>query len=423
MANEIIEKITELGTTWDQFKKDNEARLKALETKGHADPVLIEKVDKMASSLAAIDEQKDRIEQQAKTVAELKAKADAMEERLNTPVFLKDGTSIVPKELHEKTLHWLRTGDPATREEVNAKCVQLQKSLNLSEVGDGGVFYSVIKESGVMQLVRETTPMRQVATVRTIGGSSWVGRKKTGNSSGGWVGELEDRDETTAPTYAEKEIVAQEMYAEPWVSNKILQDADYDIEGDLNMDLAETFSELENTAFISGNGVKKPRGILSYTAATSPSGEQVLYVPTGASGDWAASTPWTVLLGLGEKLKAQYAANSVFLMSRDRLAEVMKWIDGNNLPVWQPSLQAGVPSLLAGYPVLKAPDMPAKAANSLSVAFGDFGRAYRIIDRLGMTMLRDPFTAKQYTKMYTTKRTGGDVVDHNAYLVLKFASS
>lgn len=424
MSDEIKKVIEDLGRDFEDFKKNLGDQVKAIETKGHADPVLVEKVDKMAQAIATLDAHKAALDAQAKTVEELKARADELEVRLNTPKFDADGgKSAMPKDVREKITEYIRTGKTAAREYVNEKLAEYGKSLNLSVAEEGGVFYAVTHDTDIMPLVQEASPMRQVCRVINIAGSEYSGLAQTGELESGWVGEQEDREDTDGPTYAEMKIPVHELYAQPMATTKMLEDSEYDIESDLNRQFAEAFAGAENEKFVKGNGVKCPRGLLSYQASTTPTGRQILYIATGADGDWAATDPHLKLLGAPESLKATYRQNGRWMMARARKAEVMKFLDGNKLPIWQPSLQAGTPSTLCGYPIVDNEDMPAKASNSLSVAFGDFQRGYKIIARRGLVVLRDPLTKKGWVKFYATMRVGGDVADTNAYFVLKFAGS
>jgi len=425
MSKDILEKIDELGTTWNQFKKEIETRQAELEKKGHADPVLIEKIEKMSVAMADMDAQKTELETQQKLVEKLKARTDEMEQRLNTPTSTggkSDGhKTVTPDEVRKKQLEYIRTGKRGACEYVNEQLAEHAKSLNLTVSEEGGVFYSVTHDTDIQPLVQEITPMRQIATVVNISTSEYSGMAETGELECGWVGEQEDREDTDGPTFAELTIPVHEVYAQPMATTKMLEDSEYDIEGQLNMLFARGFAKKENVGFITGNGKKQPRGLLTYPTSLTPSGRQILHVVTGASGAWASTDPHLVLLGLPEKLEAEYRANSRWLMSRARLAEVMAFVDGNKLPIWQPSFQLGTPSNLVGFPVQQCEDMPAKAANSLSVAFGDFKRGYKIIARRGLVVLRDPLTKKGWVKFYATARVGGDVADTEAYLALKFA--
>lgn len=420
MSKDIQDLIDKLGNEWEGFQGEMKAWQKDLEKKGHADPVLIEKIDKMAKGVESIDAAKSALDDQKKQIDLLTKRADQLEEQLNTPLITKTGETIVPKNVKSAHQRYLRTGDNDALKEVND---YIEKSLNLTVAEQGGLFYSITQETTIEPLIREIAPMRQICDVKTIDTSSLSFRSKTGNTTGGWVGEIEERPETTTPTYRLQEIEAHEMYAQPAVTAKMLEDAQFDVEGDLNEDMAETFGELENVAFISGNGQKKPRGLLTYTFHATPSATQLLYLPAGAAGNWAATDPHLVLLGIGERLKSQFIANAVFQMGRSRVVEVMKFVDGEKRPIWQPSYQAGTPSTVAGFPLIRNEHLPTKAANSLSVLFGDFKRSYRIVDRRGVLVLRDPYTSKPFVKFYTTRRVGGDLVRYDACLAIKFSET
>jgi HK97 family phage major capsid protein len=182
---------------------------------------------------------------------------------------------------------------------------------------------------------------------------------------------------------------------------------------------------MENTAFVSGNGNKKPRGFLTYAAGTPSSStfSVIEQLPTGAAGAFASTNPGDAMINLVYSLKAPYREKAVFMMKRATLAEVRKLKDGQGNYLWQPDFQLKQGGTLLGFNVVEAEDMPAIAANSLSIAFGDFKAGYQIVDRQGIRILRDSFTAKPYVKFYTTKRVGGDVVNFEAIKLLKFAVS
>ena len=424
MSAEIKTIIDDLGRTFEGFKKNIIERHEEFEKNNRVDSIRENEIAKKTAALINFDDAKERLEKAASDVVLLKAKAAELEERLNQPVFTEGGQKTgPPKEIKEAMQRYLRKGSLADLQTVN-EFVQLQhKSLNLTNADEGGVFYSFTNDNAIEPLIREIAPMRQVCDVKTISTSSYTFKRKTGNTDAGWIAELGTRADTDAMTYAQQEIVTHECYAQPLISQKMLEDAEFDVEGEINEDLADTFADLENISFISGNGVGRPRGLLTHTFSSTEVADTVLYVATGASGDWASTDPHLKLLGVGELLKAQFTANSQWMMSRGRVAEVMKFVDAEKRPLWQPSMQAGTPSALAGYPIVKNENMPAKAANSYSVLFGDFKRSYRIVDRRGTMLLRDPFTSKGYVKMYTTRRVGGDVLRKDAFLAFKFAAS
>jgi len=413
--SEISDVISKLGSEFAEFKKANAERLDQIEKKGDADPLLGEKVDKMAASLADLSTAKDSAEASAKAAQEQIAD---LEEQINAPTF--SGKSINADKLKAARELYIRKGDGAALEEINAPQV---KSLNLSNDGDGGVFYSVTQDPDIIDLVTETSPMRQCARVVNVSTSAYEVARKTGVSSTAWRTELESTSDTSTPTVGLKRIETHEQYAQALATTKMLDDAAFDVEGWLNADIAEQQTVAQNTAFITGNGVDRPRGFLDYTAATSPTTEQIEYTATGAAGAWGSTNPHLALITCAYSLKAAYRAGAKWMMSKDRVADVMKFIDGDGNTIWQPGLAAGEPSTLLGYGIVEAEDMPAVAANSLSVAFGNFMSGYTVVDRQGVTVLRDPFTNRGYITLFVTSRVGGDVTNHDAIKVMKFASS
>jgi len=175
-------------------------------------------------------------------------------------------------------------------------------------------------------------------------------------------------------------------------------------------------SKKENTAFVSGDGVGKPRGILTYTAGTSWG--EIEQVASGSAGAVTADK----IIELYYALKEDYATNASFLMNRATVEDVRQLKDTTNQYLWNPGLAVGVPDTLMGVPVYQAADMPVPAADSLSIAVGDFKAAYQIVDRAGIRVLRDPFTDKPFVKFYSTKRVGGDVVNFEAVKLMKLGS-
>jgi HK97 family phage major capsid protein len=220
--------------------------------------------------------------------------------------------------------------------------------------------------------------------------------------------------ETTSATIGRNSIDTFEMYAQPQATQKLIDDSSIDIEQWIAEKVADKMARLEATAFISGDGTTKPKGILTYAAGTTFG--QVQQLTTGASGAITADS----LVQLYFSLKDEYARRASFLMHRTTVQAVRLLKEATtNQYLWQPGLSAGTPDTLLGVPVALAADMPTPAANSLSVAVGDFKRAYLIVDRVGIRTLRDPFTAKPFVKFYTTKRVGGKVVNTDAIKLLK----
>lgn len=216
-----------------------------------------------------------------------------------------------------------------------------------------------------------------------------------------------------------------EIYANPQATQTMLDDVFFNAEAWIQDEIATEFMYQEGAAFVVGNGTNKPKGFLAYaTAATADSARAdgtIEHVATGVAGDFAASNKGDALINLVYKLKAGHRAGAVFTINKALLGEIRGFKNGDNDYIWRPGLDAGQPSTLLGYNVIEIEDMPTKAANSLSVAFGNFKAGYTIVDRMGARTLRDPFTNKPYVGFYTTKRVGGMLVDSEAIKVLKFS--
>lgn len=391
MLEEIKSQVDSLGRAWDEFQKTNDARLKEVEKKGSADALLDGKLDKINTFL---DETKSRLD-----LVETAVK------RTGVPA----AESGNPSEQSKAFNAFIRKGDGNLTE-------MEKKALSVGSDPDGGYLVTPQMSNNIIKIVFETSPMRALASVETISSDSLDIPEDRDEISASWVGETGTRSETDTPTVGKKNIPAHELYAEPRATQKILDDAAIDIEQWLSGKIAEYFARTENTAFVSGNGVSKPRGILSYSAGSTWG--TIEQVASGTSASFDADD----LISLFYTLKSDYAANASWLVNRAIEATLRKLKDGTGQYLWQPGLQAGQPNLLLGKPVYQASDMPVAASDSLSIAVGDFRRAYQIVDRKGITTLRDPFTAKPYIKFYTTKRVGGDVVNFEALKLLKLGA-
>ena len=239
----------------------------------------------------------------------------------------------------------------------------------------------------------------------------------------GWVGETAARPETTTPTLAELSFPTMELYAMPAATSALLDDSAVNIDEWIADEVRVAFAEQEGTAFVSGNGVNKPRGFLDYPKIANASWTwgNVGFITTGVAGAFPASNPTDKLIDLAYSIKSAYRANAHFVMSRATQAAIRKFKDADGNYIWQPAQRPGEAPTLLGHPVAESEDMPAIAADSHSIAFGDFRRGYLVVDRVGIRILRDPYSSKPYVLFYTTKRVGGGVQDFGAIKLLKFA--
>ena len=241
----------------------------------------------------------------------------------------------------------------------------------------------------------------------------------------GWVGETDTRTQTASPTLDELSFPAMELYAMPAATTTLLEDSAVDIDEWLAQEVDRVFAAQEGAAFVTGDGNNKPKGFVSYNTVANSSWTwgNIGYVSSGVAGAFPSTAPSDVLVDLIFALKAGYRQNAAFVMNRKTQSLIRKFKDTTNNYIWQPPASPSGRASLMNFPVHDVEDMPDIAANSLSVAFGDFKRGYLIVDRAGVTVLRDPYSAKPYVLFYTTKRVGGGVQDYDAIKLLKFAVS
>ncbi len=282
------------------------------------------------------------------------------------------------------------------------------KTMSVGSDPDGGYFVSPVMSPHILSIVFESSPIRQLATVETISTDAIEYPVDDGEAGAGWVGETETRPETSTPQAGVQRIPVHELYAFPRATQKLLEDASVNIEAWLAGKVGQRFGRLEATGFVSGNGIKRPRGFTTYPSGTTRGAiEQIV------SGN-ANALIFDGLIRLTIALKEEYVGGASFLMRRASIGDVMLMKDGNGQYIWRTDNQAGKPSILLGHPVYQAADMPAVGAGALPVAFGNFRQGYTIVDRLGISMLRDPLTAKPFVGFYTRKRVGGDVTNFEA---------
>jgi HK97 family phage major capsid protein len=191
--------------------------------------------------------------------------------------------------------------------------------------------------------------------------------------------------------------------------------------------ITDKFSRAENDAFVNGSGVDKPRGFLTYPGRTSIEVFEIGAIGaynTGANGAFSADPNGAdVLIDALYGLKAQYRANAAFFMNRRTTSAVRKLKDGEGSYLWAPGLQAGQPASLLGYTQASFEDMPnLTVTGALAIAVGDMNAAYQVVDRIGVRVLRDPYSNKPFIEYYATKRTGGDMVNFEAIKLIKFAA-
>jgi HK97 family phage major capsid protein len=399
-ANADARAITaEMLAAFEALKAANDARLEEIEMRGQADPLVEAKLKKIETSL---DQQRTALERLA-----LEQARPAM------------GDDLRKADTEHKSAwgSYLRRGDEAGLHRIDFK------SVNVGTESQGGYVAPPELDRLIEQRLMASSPMRQIANVRQT--SATVFRKPVSmGAQSAWAAETGARNETTAPSLELLEFPAAELYAMPAATQTLLDDAYADIDEWLADEVEASFAAQESAAFVTGNGTNKPRGFLDYdmVADASHAWDKIGFILSGAAGAFASSDPADKLIDLIYALKSQFRANARFVMNRRTVSAVRKLKDADDNYLWRPGM-AGEAASLLGYPVTEIEDMPDIAANSFSIAFGDFRRGYLIVDRQGARVLRDPYSAKPYVLFYTTKRVGGGVQNFDAIKVMKFAAS
>lgn len=380
--------ITDLQSAFHEFKQANDARLKTIEAKGYAPADLEEKVAKL----------NEAVQQKSDEIAALKtAMSRTVTPASNTP-------RTETEEKHAKLMSgYLRKG-------INE--MEL-KALSSDSDQDGGLLITPERSAEIVKQVYETSPMRQFASVITISSSSLEILQDLDEAGAGWVGEVQPRPETDTPQFKMIEIPVHEIYAEPKATQRLLDDAAVNVEAWLSEKVADKFARSENAAFVKGDGVQKPKGFLSY--ADGKTFGTIERIKSGA----AATLTGDSLINQIYSLKAPYKANANFFMNRDAIKTSRLLKDNDGRYLWAPGLDGQTAGSILGFNIAEFQDMPLVAAGNLAVAFGDMRQAYQIVDRIGIRVLRDPFTQKPFVKFYTTKRVGGAVKNFEAIKLLE----
>ncbi|MGT2514793.1 phage major capsid protein [Sphingomonas panni] len=287
---------------------------------------------------------------------------------------------------------------------------------------DGGYTTPAEWDRTIAGRLKLISPMRQHAQVQSTSKAGFIKLFTDRATGSGWVGETATRPATSTPTLTPLAFGLGELYANPAASQTILDDSEIDIEAWLAGEVETEFERQESIAFLSGDGVNKPFGLLTYltgaaNAARHPWGD----IKVTKSGDANLIKP-DPLIGMVYDLPAAYAPNAKFFSNRSSLSAIRKLKDGQNNYLWQPTYVAGQPSTLMGYALVDMPDMPSAIANAIPLLFGDMARTYLILDRIGVRVLRDPYTNKPYVMFYTTKRVGGGVQNPDAMKAYQIAA-
>ena len=297
--------------------------------------------------------------------------------------------------------------------------------MSVGSAADGGYLVPPETDTEIGRRLSAASPIRALATVRQVSGAVLKKPFATSGMACGWVAETASRPQTNAAQLAELSFPTMELYAMPAATAALLDDAAVDVESWIASEVDIVFGEQEGTAFVSGDGTNKPKGFLSYTnvADSGWSWGNIGYIATGAAGAFKASGPSDTLIDTIYALKAGHRQNASFVMNRKTQSAIRKFKDADGNYLWRPPATPGQAASLMGFAIAEAEDMPDVAADSASIAFGDFRAGYLVVDRTGVRVLRDPYSAKPYVLFYTTKRVGGGVQNFEAIKLVKFAAS
>ena len=392
MSQEIKSLIEGVNQAFATFKSENDQAIADLK-KGQADALQALKVDRINADISklqdAVDEANTRI-----AAAQLQGVAQGG---------LKDKEYSAAFSTHMK------------RGEINA-------ALNKGVAGEGGYLAPTEWDRTITDKLVQVSPMRSLASQQTISTAAYSKLFNNMGTTSGWVGETAARPVTATPTFGTLTYTTGEIYANPSATQGMLDDAEINLEAWLAGEVQTEFAYQEGVAFLSGDGVNKPNGILTYVtggtnAATHPWGA-ITTVNSGA----AAALTTDGILSLVYSLPSEFTGNARFAMNRATLAAARKLKDTTNQYIWQPSYAAGQPSTLAGYAVSEVAGMPDVAAAAKAVLFGDFKRTYLVIDRIGVRVIRDNLTNKPYVSFYTTKRVGGGLLNPQTMRALNISA-
>lgn len=402
----------EMMAAFEAFKGANDARLDEIERKSSADGLLEEKVARIDQAVSQAQARLDRVVSEARRPAVGGGVAPSWSARAE----LSSPSAHADVEVKAAFDGYIRTGAGFG--------LELKAGLS-SAPTSGGYVVPPETERAIERRLMAVSPMREIATVRTVGAGMFRKPVSTAGVASGWVAETAARPETDPATLALLEFPAADLYANPAATQNLLDDALINLDEWLAAEVEDAFAAQETDAFVNGNGTNKPKGFLAYDIVADADQEwgEIGYVASGAAGAFASSNPADRLIDLIYAPKAQYRPNGRFAMNRRTVSTVRKFKDADGNYIWTPASRPGETASLLGYPVTEIETMPDIAANSAAIAFGDFQRGYLIVDRAGVRVLRDPYSAKPYVLFYTTKRVGGGVQNFDAIKVMKFAAT
>lgn len=387
-----------------EMRETNDDRLGKIEAK--IDPLDLVKFDKISEDVSALETALNTINAKIASVA------------LNGA----ERAQPVDAAYTDKFTAWARDGSNEADLKAMHRPGQPRAAMTEGSNADGGYTTPVEWDRTIEGRLKLISPMRQNARVQVTSRAGFTKLFTDRAVGSGWVGETASRPATSTPQFTALTFGHGEIYANPAASQTLLEDSEINIETWLADEVETEFERQESIAFLSGDGVNKPYGLLTYVtgatnAARHPWGD-IKVVNSGNATNFTSDP----LIDLMYELPAAYAPNAKFYTNRSSLKNIRKLKDGQGNYLWNPTFAAGEPSTLGGYPLIDMPDMPITAAGNVALLFGDMARTYMIIDRRGTMLLRDPYTNKPYVCFYTTKRVGGGVQNPDAMKAMKISA-
>ena len=396
---ELKRLLEEQGKAFEAFKAANDLRLKAVEAKGHAPAEFEQKVDDINAKLTELGK-------------EIMA------------VAIKAQRPAATGERSADQLEHAKAFEQMFRKGIEGNLRILERNAGLSTLSDpdGGFLVPETMEQTIDRVATTVSAMRRICSKISISNDTYKKLVGVGGATAGWVGEKGSRAETDTPTLKEIAINTKELYAMPAATQTLLDDSRVNIESWLADEVSIAFDEQESPSFITGDGVEKPKGIAGYAmvANANYTWGSVGYI---ASGHASQLNDLDKIIDLQHALKSAYRNGASFLTNDSTIAALRKFKTGDGVYYWQPSLQLGTPDMFMGKPIEYDDNVASIGAGTYPLFYGDFKRAYLIVDRFGIRVLRDPYTSKPYVLFYTTKRVGGGIIMYEAIKALKIAAS
>lgn len=391
--------IEALATAFEAFKSAHTDELKEIKAKGAADVVTAEKVDRINED-----------------VGKLQSAFDDMNRELAAKL-LNGGDKDQPRdpEYTKEFDAYFKRGDITARlEDVRAAATKTDS--------EGGYLAPIEWDRTIGKKLKQVSAIRQNASVQVISGAGFKKVFSDRVVGSGWVGETAARTATTTPGLTSLDFPLGEIYANPAASQGLIDDAEVNIEEWLADEVSTEFDRQEGIAFLSGDGVNKPYGVLTYVTGAANAARHPWGAITVVNSGSAAAMTTDGILSLIYDLPTEFTPNAKLFMSRSSASAVRKLKDAGNNYIWQPSYELGQPARLAGEQIEEIPAMPTVAANAIAALYGDMAETYQIVDRIGVRVLRDPYTNKPFVHFYTTKRVGGGVKNPESMRALKISA-